>query len=128
MSHAPEEFDFEGTMEVLSGIAESATAEQQAAIELAANALHFVYTRNLFKEFREYLRTADLPAELVIRIEHTFADMTEASKWLESRPPPRHGTHVSIAGRTHVVWRDDDGNRILLPSFTPQELNERLKK
>jgi hypothetical protein len=63
----------------------------------------------------------------VLRVEHEFEDMTQASKWMATQPPSSHGTLVKVAGRTHTVWRDEDGSLLLLPSFSPQELEERKK-
>lgn len=101
--------------------------EEQEAIKLAAKALHFLLAENRLHEFRRYLQEADQPASDVMRIEREFPDMKQASEWVAARPPPRHGTLVKIAGRTHTVWRDEDGSLLLLPSFSPQELEDRRK-
>jgi hypothetical protein len=111
----------------LSETLRKAPPEERAAIQLAFDALLFLSAENRVHEFREYLRQSALPAADVFRIEREFADMMEASKWLAAQPPPKHGTLVKVAGRTHAVWRDEDGTPLLLPSFTPQELDAMKK-
>jgi hypothetical protein len=122
MSHPPEDFDFEATLQELAAAAGSAPASQQAALELAANALHFLYVENRLGAFRDYLREARAPAHLVVRIAHAFDAMPQATQWLHAAPPPAHGTLVTVAGKTYAVWRDEAGQLQLVPSFTPQEL------
>jgi hypothetical protein len=124
VTNRPEDFDFESTLQSLAASARKAPEQEQAAIKLAASALHFLFAENRLHEFRRYLQEADKPASDVVRIEHEFVDMTQASKWLTTQPPPKHGTLVKIAGRTHAVWRDEDGSLLLLPSFSPQELED----
>jgi hypothetical protein len=121
------DFDFETALRSLAVTAGKAPAEEQEALKLAASALHFLFAENRLHEFREYLHEADQPAVLAVRIEREFPDMTEASRWLATQPLPKHGTLVKVAGRTHAVWRDEDGSLLLLPSFSPEELEARRK-
>jgi hypothetical protein len=127
MTNRAEDFDFDATLQLLTASGRKAPADEQEAIKLAARALHFLYAENRLHEFRRYLRDADLPAGDVLRVEHEFEDMTQASKWVATQPPSSHGTLVKVAGRTHTVWRDEDGSLLLLPSFSPQELEARKK-
>jgi hypothetical protein len=96
-------------------------SEENASIELAAYALGFLDQDGHLDAFRRYLAQASLPASQVIFVEHEFADMPEAQRWLNTQPPPKRGTLVKVAGRTHTVWTKD-GALLLLPSFTPQEV------
>lgn len=121
------EFDFDATLRSLSETLKKAPVEEQEALQTAIDSLLFLFAQNRLHEFRKYLRTADAPADLVFPVEREFADMTQAEKWLTSQPPPPHGTLVKVAGRTHTVWRDEDGSLLLLPSFSPGELEERKK-
>jgi hypothetical protein len=123
MSHPPEDFDFEATLQQLADAARAAPAPQQAALELAANALHFLYVENRLGAFRDYLREARAPAHLAVRIEREFDGLPQATGWLHAAPPPAHGTLVKVAGKTFAVWRDEAGQLQLVPSFTPQELD-----
>ncbi len=127
MTNRAEDFDFDATLRLLAASTGKVSPEEQEALKLAARALHFLYAENRLHEFRRYLREADLPAGDVLRVEHEFPDMAQASKWVAAQPPSSHGTLVKIAGRTHTVWRDEDGSLLLLPSFSPQELEERKK-
>lgn len=96
-------------------------SEENASIELAAYALGFIEQEDHLDAFRRYLEQAKLPASQVIFVEHEFTDMPEAQRWLSTQPPPKRRTLVKVAGRTHTVWTKD-GALLLLPSFTPQEL------
>ena len=127
MSTPPDDFDVEAVLQVLGELAGSASAEQQEALALAANALLFVHTRHHLPAFRDYLRDASAPAHLTVRIEREFDDMAQATHWLHAQPPPAHGTHVTVAGRTWAVWHDDAGQQVLVPSMTPEELDARGK-
>lgn len=127
MTNRAEDFDFDATLQLLAASGRRVPADEQEAIRLAARALHFLYAENRLHEFRRYLRDADQPAGDVLCVEHEFEDMTQASKWMATQPSSSHGTLVKVAGRTHTVWRDEDGNLLLLPSFSPQELEERKK-
>jgi hypothetical protein len=127
VANRPEEFDWEAMLRSLSETLRKAPPEERAAIQLAFDALLFLSAENRVHEFRDHLRKAGQPASAVFRIEREFADMTEAAGWLAAQPLPKHGTLVRVAGRTHAVWRDEDGRLLLLPSFTPQELDA-LKK
>lgn len=127
MTNRPEDFDFDAALQSLAASSKKVPEEEREAIKLAAQALHFLFAENRLHEFRRYLSEATQPAVDVVRIEHEFADMTQASKWLTAEPPPRHGTLVKVAGRTHTVWRDEDGSLLLLPSFSPQDLEARRK-
>jgi hypothetical protein len=122
-----QDFDFESVLRSLAVTAKKVPAEEEEAISLAASALHFLFAENRLHEFRRYLQEAQQPAVLAVRVEHEFPEMSQAAKWVASQPPPRHGTLVKIAGRTHTVWRDEDGSLLLLPSLSPQELEERRK-
>lgn len=117
----PDEFDFEATVRSVGETLKKAPAEEQRPLQLALDALCFLFAENQLHEFRDYLRKAGLPAEQVFRIEREFPDMAQASQWLTTPPAPRHGTLVSVAGRTHTVWRDETGSLLLLPSFSPHE-------
>jgi len=123
MSTPPDDFDVEAVLQVLGELAGSISSEQQEALALAANALLFLHTSQHFPAFRKYLRDASAPAHLTIRIEREFDDMTQATHWLHAQPPPAHGTHVKVAGRTYAVWHDDAGQQVLVPSMTPEELD-----
>lgn len=127
MAPLPDEFDFDATLRSLSETLKKAPEEEKAALQTAIDSLLFLFAQNRVQEFRDYLRTADAPADLVFPVEREFADMAQAAKWVASQPPPRHGALVKVAGRTHTVWRDDDGSPRLLPSFSPQELDARKK-
>lgn len=127
MSTPPDDFDVEAALQVLGALAGSASAEQQEALALAANALLFLHTHHQLPAFREYLRDASAPAHLTIRIEREFDDMAQATHWLHAQPPPAHGTHVKVAGRTYAVWHDAAGQQVLVPSMTPEELDARRK-
>ena len=126
VTNRPEEFDFDATLRALGDTAPQASAEAQAAIELAAYALLFLHAENRLTAFREYLRDVKSPALLSVRIEREFTDMPQASQWLHAAPPPAHGTLVKVAGRTYAVWRDEDES-LLLPSLSPEELEARKK-
>jgi hypothetical protein len=123
----PDEFDFEATVRSVGETLKKASAEEQGPLRLALDALYFLFAENRLHEFRDYVHKAGLPAEQVFRIEREFPDMAQASTWLTAQPAPEHGTLVSVAGRTHTVWREKDGSLLLLPSFTPQELEARRK-
>jgi hypothetical protein len=127
MSTPPDDSEVEAALQTLGALAASATAEQQEALALAANALLFLHARQQLDAFREYLREASAPAHLTVRIEREFDDMAQATHWLHTQPPPAHGTHVRVAGRTYAVWRDDAGQQVLVPSMTPEELDARRK-
>ena len=127
MAHRPGEFDFDATLRSLSETFKKAPEEEKEALQTAIDSLLFLFAQNRVQEFREYLRTADAPADLVFPVEREFVDMAQATTWVTSQPPPRHGALVKVAGRTHTVWRDDDGSPRLLPSFSPGELEARKK-
>lgn len=120
------DFDFEEALECLGRVAQGfpPSSEESACIELAARALHFLYTRDELDEFREHLQVADQPAAEVIRIEHEFADMTGARRWLESLAQPRGGLLVKIAGVTHVLARQHEHAWMFVRTLSPQELEE----
>lgn len=127
VSMSPNAEDVEAALQVLGDLAGSASAEQQEALALAANALLFLHTHHQLPAFREYLRDASAPAHLTVRIEREFDDLAQATHWLHAQPPPAHGTHVKVAGRTYAVWHDDAGRQVLVPSLTPEELDARGK-
>lgn len=119
MSSNAEDFDFEATLQTLGALADTASAEQRAALELAANALHFLYVTNQLPGLRDYVRDAEQP---VVLSPHAFDDMTQATAWLHTQPSPAHGMLVKVAGRTYAVWRDEAGQWVLVPSRSPEEL------
>jgi hypothetical protein len=127
MSTSPNDSQVEAALQVLGALASSASAEQKEALALAANALLFLLTHQQLPAFGEYLRDASAPAHLTIRIEREFDDMAQATGWLHAQPPPKNGTHVRVAGRTYAVWHDEAGQRVLVPSMTPEELDARRK-
>lgn len=127
MANRPDAFDFDATLRSLSETLERAPEVEKGAIQTAIDSLLFLFAQNRLQEFRDYLRSANAPADVVFPIEHEFEDMARAATWLSSQPAPRHGTLVKVAGRTHTVWRDEDGSLLLLPSFSPQELDARKK-
>jgi hypothetical protein len=120
------DFDFEEVLECLGRVAQGfpPSSEESASIELAARALHFLYSRDELDEFREHLQVANQPATEAIRIEHEFADMNEALHWLKSLARPRVGILVKIAGVTHVVARQHEDSWIFVRTLSPQELDE----
>jgi len=122
-----QDFDVEAALRTLEAVARSASAEQQPTVELVANALHYLYVTNQLGALFQYVREAAQPAALTARIQHAFPDMAEATRWLHTSPPPEQGTLVKVAGRTHAVWRDDDGRQVLVPSLSPEELEAREK-
>lgn len=127
---SPVDFDFEEVLECLGKVAQglSPASKESACIELAARALHFIHTRDELDEFRERLQVYDRPATEVIRIEHEFASMDEAQRWLESLIQPRMGVLVKIAGVTHVVARQRKDIWMLVRSLSPQELEDEPPK
>lgn len=127
MSTPPDDAGLEAALQTLGALAATASAEQREALALAANALLFLHARNQLPAFREYLRESSAPAHLTVRMEREFDDLAEATRWLHAPPPPAHGTHVKVAGRTWAVWRDDAGQPTLVPSMTPEELDARRK-
>lgn len=120
------DFDFEEVLECLGRVAQGfpPSSEESACIELAARALHFLYTRDELDEFREQLQGADQPATEAIRIEHTFADLSEAQRWLKSLAQPKRGILVKIAGVTHVLVRQHEHTWMFVRTLSPQELEE----
>ncbi len=125
MKHDPKSFVLEQVLQSLERASQQFPAEsdENASIELAAWALTFLDREDQLAAFRQFMERVKLP----ITIEHEFADMPEAQRWLSGSPPPTKGTQVKVAGRTHTVWRKN-GTLLLLPSFTPQELDELAKK
>ncbi|WP_309895500.1 hypothetical protein [Archangium sp.] len=118
------EFEFEATCRTLGGAAKGSPEEAQDAIEVAAYALHFLYTTGQLKVFREYLQDVKEPVSRSPHIEREFANMTQASAWVHGQPPPEVETRVAVAGKTYAVWRDDAGTLRLVPAPSLQELEE----
>ena len=118
----PADFQVEQVLKALERASQQfpPDSEENASIELAAYALGFIDQQGHLDAFRRYLADAKRPAAEVIAVEHEFTDMPEAQRWLNAQPPPKRGTLVKVAGRTHTVWTKD-GDLLLLPSFTPQE-------
>jgi hypothetical protein len=50
--------------------------------------------------------------------------MGQAEQWLHAQTPPMWGTLVKVAGKTWVVGKRAETRWVLLPSFTPQEVDE----
>lgn len=125
MRHNPKDFVIEQVLESLERAAAKfpAGSDENASIELAAYALTFIEWEDHLDAFRPFLERAKRPASQTIFIEHVFADMPEAQRWLNAQPSPAKGTLVKVAGKTHTVWKRG-GDLLLLPSFTPQELGE----
>ena len=122
MTQRLEDFDFEQTCRDLGASASTASAQEQAAHEIAGYALHYLFATDQLADFRDYLRTAREPVESTIRSEHVFETMEQAERWLQSRPPPEWGEFVKVAGRTYSVEKRAVTRLVLLPSFTPEEL------
>lgn len=122
MKHDPKTFVVEKVLQSLERASHQVpeTSDENASIELAAWALIFIERSELLDAFRQFLAREDLPASQVIFVEHEFTDMPEAERWLNTQPPPKRGTLVKVAGKTHTVWRHD-GALLLLPSFTPRK-------
>jgi hypothetical protein len=118
-----EEFDFEATCRTLEGVAESSSEEIRAAIELAAYALHFLYARDQFTAFREYLRDVTEPATPEVHVDQVFDDMPQAMSWL-SASSAASGLYVKVGEKTYAVWRDAEGKRRLVPHISPRDLEE----
>jgi hypothetical protein len=120
------DFDFEEVLECLGRVAQGLppSSKESACIELAARALHFIHSRDELDEFRERLQVYGRTATEVIRIEHEFASMDEAQRWLQSLPQPRMGVLVKVAGVTHVVARQRKDIWMLVRSLSPQELED----
>lgn len=125
MNHNPKDFVVEQVLESLERAAARfpAGSDENASIELAAYALAFIEREDQLDAFRPFLERVKRPASQTKFIEHTFADMPEAQRWLNSQPSPARGTLVKVAARTHTVWKRG-GDLLLLPSLTPQELGE----
>jgi hypothetical protein len=124
----PTDFQVEQVLQSLERASQQFPAEsdESASIRLSAYALAFLQWEDQLDTFRQFLERMTQPASQVKTIEHEFADMPEAQRWLSGSPPPTKGTQVKVAGRTHTVWRKN-GALLLLPSFTPQELDELAK-
>jgi hypothetical protein len=124
MTQRLEDFDFEETCRDLGDSASAASAQVQAAHEVAGYALHYLFATDQLTDFRDYLRTAQEPVESTIRSEHAFETMEQAERWLQCQPPPEWGEFVKVAGRTYSVEKRAVTRLVLLPSFTPEELRE----
>lgn len=118
-----EEFDFEAVCRGLEGVAENSPDEARAAIELAAYALHFLYTTDQFTAFREYLKDVKEPATPEVRVEQVFDDMAQATEWLNASSPAP-GLYVKIGEKTYEVWKDAQGRRRLVPHVSPKDVEE----
>ncbi len=123
---SPVDFDVEKVLECLGKVAQGfpPSSKESAYIELAARALHFIQAREELDEFRERLQVYDRPATEVIRVEHEFASMDEARRWLQSLAQPTVGVLVKVAGLTHVVARQRKDIWMLVRSLSPQELED----
>jgi hypothetical protein len=122
MSDTLSDFDLSALFPVLARISETASSEERKAIEIAARCLHFVNNTAQLEDFREDLRNSESPDAAVAPIAHTFISMSAAQEWL--RTSPRVGALVKIGLKTHAVWRNESRTLILLPSFTPQDIDD----
>jgi hypothetical protein len=120
----PETFEFESLCQALERAAASAPSAAHDALEIAANALHYLYGTGQFESFREYLRDTEAPVPNGGNPTHTFEDMNQAEQWLRGQSPPQWGTLVKVAGKTWAVGKRTEPRWVLLPSFTPHEVNE----
>jgi len=119
-----EDFDFEETCRDLGTSASTAPAQLQAAHEIAGYALHYLFATDQLSGFRDYLRMAKEPVESTVSSKHVFETMDQAERWLQSEPPPEWGEFVKVGGRTYSVEMRAVMQRVLLPSFTPEELSQ----
>jgi hypothetical protein len=112
-----EDFDFEETCSDLGASASAASAQVQAAHEVAGYALHYLFATDQLTDFRDYLRTVQEPVESTVRSENAFETMEQAERWLQSPPPPAWGEFVKVARRTYSVEKRAVTRLVLLRSI-----------
>ena len=97
--------------------------EEQAALEVAADALSFILSigkAHAFEDYREALESNLLPPPLC-----SFNTREEADAWLTAHPEPPHGATVTIAGHRHTVaYVRHLSHRALLRIPTQEELEQ----
>jgi len=97
--------------------------EEQAALEVAADALSFILSIgkvHAFEDYRENLASNVLPPPLC-----SFDTREEADAWLMAHPEPPHGASVTIAGHRHTVaYVRHLAHRALLRFPTQEELEQ----
>lgn len=127
MDDSLSEFDLEKTLEALEalGKAHGASPTERGAIELAARALLFLQESEKLDEFREHVRLSSQSALLTIKVLREFGDMPAALEWLRHDPEARPRALIKVAGTTYVVAKGPAGERSLVQSLTPRELDER---
>ena len=104
-SDASKRFNLESTLGVLEKLAheQARTPEDVAAIEAAAEAIHFIHMQGKLDDFRDYLQDVQKAAEGASRVVASFGNMSEAFDWLRAQSDPRFGTRVEIAGSPYYV-------------------------
>ncbi|ADO68204.1 hypothetical protein [Stigmatella aurantiaca] len=126
MTKQLDDFDFEATCRAIEGVAEQASSDSQAALKIAAYALHFLSSTEQLPVFQEYLRDVTEPANRAGRAAQDFVGMAEATGWLtESRPTS--GTQVKISGKLYEVWKDAMGKLHLIPYPSAEDLQESIE-
>jgi hypothetical protein len=98
------------------------SSEEQAALEVAADALSFILSMgkvHAFEDYRANLEANVLPPPLC-----SFDTRAEADAWLMAHPEPPHGATVTIAGHRHTVaYVRHLGHRALLRIPSQEELD-----
>jgi hypothetical protein len=98
--------------------------EEQAALEVAVDALDFILSIGKLHAFEDY--RANLKADIPPPPLCSFDTREEADAWLMAHPEPPHGATVTIAGHRHTVAHVRHlGHRALL-RIPPQEELEQL--
>ena len=120
-------FDMEATLDVLEKLVheEGRSSEDIAALKTVAKALYFLHRLDKLDDFADYLREPEAVAEREMRIEHSFASMSEALDWLRAQKEPRFGAKVMVAGGPHVVVRQRTWSLIPAPPLPPYEPDEK---
>jgi hypothetical protein len=107
--------------------AHTPSAEEQALLETAINALLFITStgqRYAFADFLEYLES-NAPPPVVA----SFKTREEAESWLSSHPEPPDSTLVLIAGQYHTVaYIREMNHRRLIPLTVIEYHLGRLKR
>ena len=123
MTTRPEDFEFEALCQTLESAVEHVPDAARDALSAAANALHYLYVTDQFTAFREYLRDTDSVAPSSVDPARVFQSMPHAEEWLRKQPPSSWGTLVKVAGKTFAVGKRAEMKLMLVPSFTPQEVD-----
>ncbi|WP_225409102.1 hypothetical protein [Stigmatella hybrida] len=126
MTKQLEDFDFEATCRAVAEVAQHASPDAQAALELTTYALHFLYSTDQFAAFREYLRDVKAPAHRPAHAEQDFSSMGQALDWL-SQSSPAPGAQIEVSGKRYAVWKDASGKPQLIPSPSAKELEEPVR-